>query len=85
MFATNFTRNVDRSMVEGLAAMAGIDRVEFDAESRVPQEQIDQMQHAMSAMVGDVTHIARAVEYVVTQPIELNIEELVIRPQKSMF
>ena len=26
-----------------------------------------------------------AVEFVVTQPIELNIEELVIRPQKSMF
>lgn len=39
----------------------------------------------MSATFGDVAHIARAVEYVVTQPIELNIEELVIRPQKSMF
>lgn len=25
------------------------------------------------------------VEYVVSQPIELNIEELVIRPQKRMF
>jgi NADP-dependent 3-hydroxy acid dehydrogenase YdfG len=85
VFATNFTRNVDRGMIEGLAAMAGIDDVEFDAESRIPQEQIDRLQEAMSAMVGDAAHIARAVEYVVTQPIELNIEELIIRPQKSMF
>jgi hypothetical protein len=29
--------------------------------------------------------IARAVEYVVTQPIDRNIEELIIRPLKSMF
>ena len=33
----------------------------------------------------DADHIAGAVEYVITQPIELNIEELVIRPQKSLF
>ncbi|MEM9712803.1 MAG: SDR family oxidoreductase [Actinomycetota bacterium] len=85
VFATNFTRNVDRAMVEGLAAMGGITDLEFDDEGRLPQEQIDGMQAAMSATVGDVDHIARAVEYVVTQPIELNIEELVIRPQKSLF
>jgi len=28
--------------------------------------------------------IAGAVEYIVRQPIELNIEEIVVRPQKSM-
>jgi NADP-dependent 3-hydroxy acid dehydrogenase YdfG len=35
-------------------------------------------------MVGDVSAIARAVEYVITQPIDLNIEEIVIRPRKSL-
>ena len=35
-------------------------------------------------MLGDVAQIARAVEYVVTQPIDVNIEELVIRPPKSL-
>jgi NADP-dependent 3-hydroxy acid dehydrogenase YdfG len=85
VFATNFTRNVDRSLVEGFAAMAGIETVEFDAGGKIPQHQIDQIQQALSAGVGDVAHIARAVEYVITQPIELNIEELVIRPGKSLI
>ncbi|MEM9607187.1 MAG: SDR family oxidoreductase [Actinomycetota bacterium] len=85
VFATNFTRNVDRAMIEGLAAGAGITEVTFDEHGHLPPEQIDQLQAAMTPIVGDVDHIARAIEYVVTQPIELNIEELVIRPQKSMF
>lgn len=85
VFATNFTRNVDRSMVEGLAAAGGITDLDFDEEGRLPQEQIDRLQSSLSATVGDVEHIARAVEYVVVQPIELNIEELVIKPQKSLF
>ena len=41
--------------------------------------------YAMKPIVGAPANVARAVEYVVNQPIELNIEELVIRPQKSMF
>ena len=85
VFATNFTRNVDRELVSGLAAMAGVAEPEFDDDGKLPQDQIDAMQAAMSPTVGDVAHIARAVEFVITQPIELNIEELVIRPQKSLF
>ena len=85
VFATNFTRNVDRAMVEGLAAMAGVTDIEFDEDGRIAREQLERFQAGMSTTVGDVDHIARAVEYVVSQPIELNIEELIIRPQKSMF
>ena len=85
VFATNFTRNVPREMVEGLAAAAGVIDLEFDDDGKLPQQQIDQMQNAMTSIIGDVAHIASVVEYVVRQPIELNIEELVIRPQKSMF
>lgn len=85
VFATNFTRNVDPNLIKGLASMAGVDEVELDEQGRLPQEQIEQLQRGLSTSVGDVDHIARAVEYVVSQPIELNIEELVIRPQKSMF
>ena len=86
VFATNFTRNVDKAMVEGLAAMAGVTTpLEFDDEGRLPQEQIESLQQGMATTVGNVENIARAVEYVVTQPIELCIEELIIRPQKSLF
>ncbi len=84
-FATNFARNTDRETIEGFAAMLGIDDLEIAEDGKLPQEQIDRFQAAMSNAYGDATHIARAVEYVIAQPIELNIEELVIRPQKSLF
>lgn len=85
VFATNFTRNVDRAMVEGIAGMAGITELEFDEDSRLPQHQIDQIQQALAIGIGDVMHIAKAVEYIILQPSELNIEEIVIRPQKSLL
>ena len=85
VFATNFTRNVDRAMVEGIAGMAGITELEFDEDSRLPQYQIDQIQQTLPIAIGDVIHIAKAVEYIILQPPELNIEEIVIRPQKSLF
>ena len=84
-FATNFTRNLDPAMIEGFAAMAGITDVELDEQGRLPDDQLEQFRAAMTTTIGHVEHVARAVEYVVTQPIELNIEELVIRPQKSLF
>jgi NADP-dependent 3-hydroxy acid dehydrogenase YdfG len=85
VFATNFIRNADRGLIEGLTAMAGINDAPIDSESRLPREQLAQIQQVMSTTMGDETHVARAVEYVVSQPIELNIEELVIRPAKSLF
>ncbi|MGA1220178.1 MAG: SDR family NAD(P)-dependent oxidoreductase, partial [Ilumatobacteraceae bacterium] len=83
VFATNFVRHIDSSMVEGVAALAGIEKVAFDDQQRLPQGQLDQIQHAMPDTFGDVRHVARAVEYVISQPIEINIEELIIRPPKS--
>ena len=85
VFATNFSRHLDRSVVEGMAAAAGVTEVEFDDQGRVPQDQIDRYQAAMSTTMGDAQHIARAVEYVLGLPIDVNVEELVIRPPKSLF
>jgi len=85
VFATNFSRNADPALIEAVAGAAGITDMELDDQGRAPQAQIDQLQSAMSTTFGDVSHIAQAVEYVIAQPIELNIEELVIRPQKSLF
>lgn len=84
VFATNFVRNMDRALVEGLAASVGVTEVPFDSEGRLPREVIADIQQRLSPMVGDVAAIARAVEHVITQPIEVNIEEIVIRPQKSL-
>jgi NADP-dependent 3-hydroxy acid dehydrogenase YdfG len=85
VFATNFMRNADPKMMQGLGAMAGLSDVSLDSEGRLPREQLAQIQGVMAQTMGEETHIARAVEYVISQPIELNIEELVIRPAKSLF
>jgi NADP-dependent 3-hydroxy acid dehydrogenase YdfG len=84
VFATNFVRHIDEKMVEGVAAMAGIEKVAFDDQGRLPQGQLDQIQQAMPDSFGDAAYVAHAVEYVITQPIEINIEELIVRPPKGM-
>ena len=83
-FATNFSRNLDRAVMEGLAASIGINELDFDSEGRLPRATMDAMQQKMKPFMGDAAQVAEAVRYVVTQPIELNIEEIVIRPQKSL-
>lgn len=83
VFATNFSRNVDDDLLNMVAGMAGVEDLERDAEGRVSRETLQQLAGNLSTTFGDVDDIARAVEYVITQPINLNIEELVIRPQKS--
>ena len=84
VFATNFSRNMDRALVEGLASSVGVTDLDFDDQSRLPRETIADLQAKMAPVLGDVDHIANAVHYIVTQPIELNIEELVIRPQQAL-
>lgn len=85
VFATNFSRNVDDEVLNMFVGMAGIESVERDDEGRVSREVTQQLAAAMAPTFGDVDQIAKAVEYVITQPIELNIEEMVIRPQKSLL
>ena len=74
-----------KTRIEGLAAAGGVTDLQFDEDGKLDKGQIDEMQAAMATTVGNVDHIARAVEYVIGQPIEIDIEELVIRPQKSLF
>jgi len=83
-FATNFARHMDRSVVEGLAASVGVNDLEFDDDGRLPRETIEALQAKMKPILGDAARVADAVRYVVTQPIELNIEEIVIRPPRSL-
>ncbi len=85
VFATNFSRNVGDDMMGMIAGMAGVENVERDAEGRVSREMLAQLAANMSTTFGDVEDIARTIEFVITQPIHLNIEELVIRPAKSFI
>ena len=85
VFATNFSRNVGDDMMGMIAGMAGVENVERDDEGRVSREMLAQLAANMSTTFGNVKDIARTVEFVIMQPIHLNIEELVIRPAKSFI
>ena len=85
VYATNFSRNVDDAMLGMVAGMAGVTDVERDDEGRVSREMTETLAANLSTTFGDVQDIARTVEFIVTQPIELNLEEIVIRPQKSFI
>ncbi len=85
VFATNFSRHLDRAVIESMAESVGIERLDFDEQGRLPAAQLEQFQAAMAPVYGDPQYIADTVEHVLTLPIEINIEELVIRPQRSLF
>lgn len=85
VFATNIGRSSDAAMINAMMSAAGIDSPEIDEQGRIHPKQIDRIQAALATTMGNVEHIARAVEYVIAQPIEINIEELVVRPQKSLL
>lgn len=83
-FATNFVRSMDPSFIKGILEMVGLKDVEAGPDGKYPREAMAEIQDKMSTLVGDPQEVANAVYYLVTQPIEVNVEELVIRPPKNM-
>jgi len=66
-FATNLGRNMTEAQRQGLVELLSRVPTEPDAEGRTP-------------LVGLPDDIARAVEFAVSQPININIGEMVVRP-----
>lgn len=81
--ATNFARNFDQEFVDTIVKMSGMD-VEVKKGERMPPEVLDTLAANMKQLLGDPNDVAKAVLYAVTQPIEVNIADIVIRPPKSM-
>jgi len=80
---TNFGRNFPREVVEGLLKSMG-ENVAPDMEGKLPQEAIDRAQAKAAQMFAHADDVARAVVYAVTQPVTLNIYEMVVRPQRGL-
>jgi NADP-dependent 3-hydroxy acid dehydrogenase YdfG len=81
--ATNFARNFDPEFLKGFAKMTGSD-VEIRQGERLPDEVLAKLQPMMKQLLGDPEDVARAVLYAVTQPIEVNILDIEIRPAKQL-
>lgn len=81
--ATNFARNFDPEFLEGFVKMTGVD-VEVKQGERLPDELLEKLQPILSQLLGDPQDIADAVLYAVTQPIRVNVEQIVVRPAKQL-
>ena len=81
--ATNFARNFDREFVNGIVKMSGTD-IEVQQGERLPPEVLETLQTKMKQLLGNPNDVAKAVLYAVTQPIEVNIADIVIRPPRAM-
>ncbi len=81
--ATNFARNFDPEFVAGILKATG-SKLEVRKGERLPDEVFEKLQPTMKRLLGSPEDIARAVLFAVTQPIELNIAELVVRPAKQL-
>jgi len=81
--ATNFARNFDPEFLEGFVKMTGVD-VEVKQGERLPDELLEKLQPILSQLLGDPKDIAEAVLYAVTQPIRVNVEQIVVRPAKQL-
>ncbi|MEE4361150.1 MAG: SDR family oxidoreductase [Pseudomonadales bacterium] len=83
VIATNFARNLDPEMVAGVVRAAGLD-VAIAPGDKLPDEVNASLHERMRTMVGHPDDVARAVVFAVTQPPELNIEQVVVRPAKRL-
>jgi len=80
---TNFARNFDPAFVANFARAAGMDLQPKRGE-RLPDEVMDKLQPMMKQVLASADDVARAVLYAVTQPITVNVSEIVVRPPKQL-
>jgi NADP-dependent 3-hydroxy acid dehydrogenase YdfG len=81
--ATNFARNFDPAVLGAIIGATGA-KVEITPGERLPDEVIDGLQATMRQVLCKPSEVADAVFYAVTQPIEVNVAEIVVRPAKQL-
>ncbi|MBW2243858.1 MAG: SDR family oxidoreductase [Deltaproteobacteria bacterium] len=81
--ATNFARNFDPAVLKGIIAMSGVE-VEVKQGERLPDEVFEKLAGPMKQMLGDPQDVADAVLFSVTQPINVNIADISVRPPKHL-
>ncbi len=81
--ATNFARNFDPEFVAGLVKAAGAD-IEVKRGEKLPDEVLDKLQPLMKQLLASPESVANAVLYAVSQPIEVNVADIVVRPAKQL-
>jgi NADP-dependent 3-hydroxy acid dehydrogenase YdfG len=81
--ATNFARNFPPETVRSIVSSLGI-KADIQPGAQLPPAVLDQIAAAGKLVLASADDVARAVLFAVTQPIELNIFEMVVRPQRQL-
>ena len=81
--ATNFARNFDPEFLKGLVKATGLE-VEIERGEKLPDEVFDKLQPLMKQLLAAPEDVAEAVLYAVSQPIHVNVTEIVVRPAKQL-
>jgi NADP-dependent 3-hydroxy acid dehydrogenase YdfG len=81
--ATNFARNFEPAVVQGFVRGAGVE-VEVKKGERLPDSVFESFPAPMRQMLGSPEDIASAVLYAVSQPIDVNVAEIVVRPPRQI-
>lgn len=81
--STNFGRNFDPAAITPLVRASGVE-VDVRQGERLPDQVFERMPDGMRSILGRPEDVANAVYYAVTQPIEVNVAEIVVRPPKQL-
>jgi len=81
--ATNFARNFDPAFVAGFVNASGAG-VEVKRGERLPDGVLEALPPALRQVLGRPEDVADAVLYAVSQPIHVNVAEIVVRPPKAL-
>ena len=81
--STNFARNFPPAFAEQFISAAGLD-IPFTPGELLPADTLDTLANNLKPMLCNPVDVANAVIYAVSQPINVNIAEIVVRPPRAM-
>jgi len=76
---TNFARNFDPEFIAGFAKLSGVE-IETKKGEKLPDEVFEKLGPIMRQRLGTPEEVADAIYYAITQPIHVNVADIVIRP-----
>ena len=81
--STNFARNFPPAFAEQFIGAAGLD-IPFTPGQPLPAETLNTLANNLKPMLCNPIDVANAVIFAVSQPINVNIAEIVVRPPRAM-
>jgi NADP-dependent 3-hydroxy acid dehydrogenase YdfG len=84
--ATNFARNFDSAVLQGLVSVGGaeVPAVEITKGERLPDDVLEGAQQALPGHLLTPQDVAEAVLWAVTRPTGVHLSEIVVRPKRDL-